>query len=164
MNKQAAIITISAVIIAVVGVIVYGASLGSKTISEQPTSTTTQNQQDDADITRTIDALHQFQPDNNQHIVAGTTTVPTPCHQLSTDTEIRESDPEQVVLNFSSSAQDDAGACAQVVQEIRFKVTFRAGESANIIGGTYGDDTVELNLREVGADQNLEDFQIYTKG
>jgi hypothetical protein len=90
--------------------------------------------------------------------------VPTPCHQLSTDTEIRESTPEQVLLNFSASKQNPDEMCAQVIQEARFRVAFNADENANITGGQFDGDNVELNLRTVGPDKNLEDFQIYTKG
>ncbi len=163
MDKQSLIITISVVIIAVLGVIVYSARSDTNQDyqSQQPTST---SQQDDSGITRTIDALHQYQPDSGQHIVAGTTTVPTPCHELSTDTEIQESNPQRVTLNFSANKQNPDEMCAQQIQEVRFRVTFNAAAEAAIVGGEFDGDQVELNLREVGPDQNLEDFQVYTKG
>lgn len=163
MGKQSLLITISVIIIAVLGVIVYSARSDTNQ-DYQPQQPTSTSQQDDSGITRTIDALHQYQPDTNQHIVAGTTTVPTPCHELSTDTEIQESDPQQVVLNFAANKQNPDEMCAQQIQEVRFRVTFNAAADATIMGGTFDGDDVELNLREVGSDQSLEDFQVYTKG
>lgn len=164
MSQQSIVITISVVIIAILGIVVFTASSDSNDQAyERPTPTTT-DEQADSGITRTIDALHQYQPDAGQHIVAGTTTVPTPCHELSTDTEIQESDPERVVLNFSATRQNPDEMCAQQIQEVRFRVTFNASSDAEIVGGTFDGDQVRLNMREVGPDEDLEDFQVYTKG
>jgi hypothetical protein len=163
MSKQSLIITISVILIAVFGVVVFmtRSNEPTQTYEQSPTST---NEQTDSGIVRTINGLHQYQPDESRHIVAGTTTVPTPCHELSTDTEIRESDPEQVTLNFSASKQNPNEMCAQQIQEVRFQVMFNASANASIVGGEYDGDEVRLNLREVGPDENLEDFQVYTKG
>ncbi len=159
MSKQA-IIGLGAAVVAVVagGVLL---TTGQQADPDQDNTATTT---EDNGITRTITALHQYNPDGGQHIVAGTTTVPTPCHMLNTDTEIRESDPEQVTINFSAEKEDENAVCAQQVQDARFKVTFEASEGAQIQGGTYDDDEVELNLQEVGSDENLEEFEVYTKG
>jgi hypothetical protein len=165
MSKHSVIIAITVIVVAVLGGIVYSAQSNDDNQNYQPNPTaTTSDQPADDTITRTIDALHQYQPEDGRHIVAGTTTVPTPCHQLSTETEIRESDPQQVVLNFSASKQNADEMCAQVIQEARFRVAFSASEDSDIIGGQFDGDAVELNLRTVSSDQNLEDFQVYTKG
>lgn len=159
MSKQA-IIGLSAAVVAVVAGGVLLTTGQQSDVNQDNAATTT----DDTGITRTISALHQYNPDSGQHIVAGTTTVPTPCHVLTTDTEIRESDPEQVTINFSADKENENAVCAQQIQEARFKVTFEASENAQIEGGTFGDDQVELNLQEVGANENLEEFEVYTKG
>jgi hypothetical protein len=163
MNKQSAIILISVVIVTVLGVMVLRSS-SDQMVQPQPAAnqqaTTTENE---SGIVRTIDAVHQYQPDQGRHIVAGTTTVPTPCHQLSAETEVRESSPEEVIIDFASE-QNDEEMCAQVIQNRRFKVVFEASEDAVISGGMFGEDRVELNLREAQPGQNLDDFQVYTKG
>jgi len=163
MNKQSVIILISIVIVTVLGVMVFRTS-SVQTTQPQPVdnqdATSTDNEEG---IMRTVDAVHQYQPDEGRHIVAGTTTVPTPCHQLSAEAEVKESSPEQVVIDFAAE-QDDEGVCTQVIQNSRFKITFTASENAAITGGMFGKDMVELNLREALPDQDLDDFQVYTKG
>jgi hypothetical protein len=110
-----------------------------------------------------ITAAHQYNEDEDLHIVAGETDVPTACHLLSTDVTVAESDPEQVTINFTSSLEDPEAVCAQVITGRRFKTTFQASEAAEI-DATYNGQAVELNLQEVGPDENLEEFEVYTKG
>lgn len=110
-----------------------------------------------------IDALHQFDPIESTHILAGQVNLPTPCHILDTEIIISESYPEQVTINFQTQVEDPDQMCAQVITSKSFKVTFSASEEASISAIFNGQD-VELNLREVGADENLEEFEVYTKG
>ncbi|PSO45586.1 MAG: hypothetical protein BRC25_01745 [Parcubacteria group bacterium SW_6_46_9] len=161
MNKQSLIIGIAVIIVAVIGLVVFQPS--SQEVDRQPEAEKSTSSAG-SDIVRTVDGLHQYQPEEGRHIVAGTTTVPTPCHQLSTETEIRESNPEQLVLSFSAENENEQDTCAQVIQNRRFKVSVQAGENARITGGTFGGDQVKLNLRDVGSGENLDDFQVHTKG
>lgn len=110
-----------------------------------------------------ITAAHQYDEESGVHIVAGETEVPTPCHMISHDVSIAESMPEQVSLNFSSNVEDPDQMCAQAISTQRFKVTFEASEEATI-SATYNGQDVRLNLQEVGPGENLEDFEVYTKG
>lgn len=162
MSKQAIIGLISAIIVVLVGVLAFVSDREDATPTDTPATTT--NQDVSGEFVRTIDALHQFQPEEGRHIVAGTTTVPTPCHQLSTDTTVRESDPQQVTVDFSATKRDADAVCAQQIQEVRFKTSFMAGENVEIVGGTYNGDQVELNLRQVDPGEDLDSFNIYTKG
>jgi len=169
MNRNAIIGLIVVVVLALIGVLTLRA--GDRSVSNEPATPTPTSTGEQTDSRmRTISGLHQYQPDESQHIVAGTTTVPTPCHQLSTDTEIRGSDAtansnsETITVNFSADRQNPDQACAQKLQEVRFRLSFSASEDAQIVGGEYNGAEVQLNLREVGSDQNLEDFQVYTKG
>lgn len=163
MSKQSVIITVLVVVIAVLGFIVFTTESNSTNQSNQQPTSTTSIDQGESGITRTIDVLHQYQADG-QHVVVGTTTVPTPCHQLSTKTRLQESSPQKVILHFSAEKQSDDAVCAQQIQQVRFQLTFNADENAEIVGGSFGDDSVRLNIREVGPQENLEDFQVYTKG
>lgn len=163
MSKQPLIITVLVVIIAVLGFLVFTTRSNNTDQTNRQSVSTTSSDQADSGITRTIDVLHQYQADG-QHIVVGTTTVPTPCHQLSTQTRLEESDPQKVILHFSAEKQNDDGVCTQQIQQVRFQLTFNAKESVEIVGGSFGDDSVRLNVREVGPQENLEDFQVYTKG
>ncbi|MEX2514948.1 MAG: hypothetical protein WD335_02340 [Candidatus Paceibacterota bacterium] len=110
-----------------------------------------------------ITAAHQYNEDEGVHIVAGEAEIPTPCHLLTYDVSIAESLPEQVSINFASEVDDPDKVCAQVISTQRFKVTFEASEDASI-SATYNGKDVELNLQEVGPGENLEEFEVYTKG
>lgn len=109
-----------------------------------------------------ITAAHQYN-DEGVHIIAGEAEVPTPCHLLTHRVSIAESMPEQVTVNFASEVDDSDEMCAQVISTQRFKITFEASEVADI-SATYNGQPVELNLQEVGPGENLEEFEIYTKG
>jgi hypothetical protein len=109
-----------------------------------------------------ITAAHQYN-DNGIHIIAGEAEVPTPCHLLSHNVSIAEFIPERVTINFSSNVDDPDQVCAQVISTQRFKITFEASKDADI-SAMYNNQDVELNLQEVGPDENLEEFEVYTKG
>lgn len=108
---------------------------------------------------RSITAKHQFK--DGTHVVAGEFDLPTPCHLLRTRAVIRESTPRQVVVEFKVTSQDEV-LCAQVITPTRFKFIFDAVEGA-IITATINGDPVILNLFQVGADEDLDDFEVYIK-
>lgn len=162
MSKQS-LLTIGAVVLA----IIVGAVLlttGDRTTTDPANQVGGAATSTDSSFApNLITAAHQYDEDEGVHIVAGETDVPTPCHMLSHDVSIAESFPEQVSLNFSSSVEDPDQMCAQVISSQRFKITFEASEEASI-QATYNGQDVELNLQEVGPDENLEDFEVHTKG
>jgi len=162
MSKQSLTIGISIIIVAVIGLVVFQSS--SQEVDQQSDDNPAATISEDDGVVRTINGLHQYLPEEGRHIVAGTTTVPTPCHQLTTETEVRESNPEQVVLSFAAEKENNEEMCAQVIQNRRFKVSVEASSNAGFVGGSFDGDSIELNLREVGAEENLDDFQVYTKG
>lgn len=154
-----------------IGVIVLAIIAGAVLLTTGERTTNQNNNQVDGAATSTdsgfvpniINAAHQYDDETGVHIVAGETEVPTPCHALSHDVTVAESMPEQVSLNFSSNVEDPDQMCAQVISTQRFKATFEASEEASI-SATYNGQDVRLNLQEVGPDENLEDFEVYTKG
>lgn len=162
MSKEALIGLASIVVIVVLGGIVLTTD-GESTSSVDDRPTTTNATSSDGLTKNLITARHQYNPDQSLHIIAGETDVPTPCHILDTEVDIGESQPEQVSVNFTANVDDSDQVCAQVITPARFKVTFEASENAEI-SGTYNGEPVELNLLEVGPDENLEEFQVYTKG
>lgn len=162
MTKRS-LITIGAVVVAIiVGAVLLttgerAVNQGSNQVDGVATSS------DSSFAPNIINAAHQYNADTGLHIVAGETEKPTPCHILNHDVSIRESAPEEVSLNFSSRVEDPDQMCAQVISSERFKITFEASEEA-VISATYNGQDVRLNLQEVGPDENLEDFEVYTKG
>lgn len=108
---------------------------------------------------RSITAKHQFK--DGTHIIAGEFDLPTPCHLLITRAVMRESIPEQVVVEFKVTTQNER-LCAQVVTPTRFKIVFDAAERV-IITATINDDGAALNLLQAGVDEDLNDFDVRIK-
>lgn len=102
---------------------------------------------DDIDAERSITARHQFQ--DGTHTLTGEIELPTPCHELSYTVAVRESFPEQVSIDFTSSAPADA-VCAQVITPKPFEVVFEASEEA-LITATMNGETAILNLIRGGS-------------
>jgi|AntRauTorckE6833_2_1112554.scaffolds.fasta_scaffold00843_13 hypothetical protein len=150
--------------VVVIAIVVGGVFLTTNNKAQNPSdvggvSTSTES----SFVPNLITAAHQYNSEEGVHIIAGEAEIPTPCHLLTTDVTIAESMPEQVTINFASQVEDPDQVCAQVISTQRFKVTFEASESASI-KATYNGQGVELNLQEVGPGENLEEFEVYTKG
>jgi hypothetical protein len=108
----------------------------------------------------TVTAKHQYK--DGVHIVAGEITVPTPCHILEADAVVNsDTSPEQVTIRLKSSTKADG--CIQIITPARFKVEFKASKDA-VIKMTLNGKPVILNLIEAGADEDLEDFELFIKG
>lgn len=106
-----------------------------------------------------IDAKHQWK--NGKHVIVGEIEFPNPCYILSTNTTVAESMPEQVTIAFK--AETSGEVCAQVITKERFKVEFNASKDASI-KATWNGKPVILNLIPAGANEDLENFEIYIKG
>lgn len=160
MSKQSLIAVGILVVVVVVGGVLLTTGDRSTTDNSDVSGSATTSDTFAPDL---IDAAHQFNADEDLHIVAGEAQVPTPCHILDTDVTVAESFPEQVTINFSTRVEDPDQVCAQVITNQRFKVTFSASEDADI-SAIFNGQEVELNLRQVGEGENLEEFEVYTKG
>lgn len=159
MSKQAVIGIGAVVIAAVVGTVLLTTGDRTNTNSDEVGGAATSSEAYAPDL---INAAHQYNADEGIHIVAGETEVPTPCHILATDVELSDAS-STASLNFSTTVEDEDEMCAQVITSQRFKATFEAPEDVTI-EGTFNGQPVELNLQEVGPDENLEEFEVYTKG
>lgn len=106
-----------------------------------------------------IDGKHFY--DGKTHTIVGEIPMPTPCDLLNWDTRIQESMPETAIVDFT--VLNNADACAQVITQQRFKVSFDASENAAIRATLQG-RPVELNLIPGGKDETPEDFELFIKG
>ncbi|MFZ2484651.1 MAG: hypothetical protein WAX80_01725 [Minisyncoccia bacterium] len=105
-----------------------------------------------------ITAKHQYKA--GKHIVAGVVNLPTACYVLTTSARVAESSPEQVTIDFVANTSGDI--CIQVITSERFKVEFQASAQAQI-KATWNGVPVELNLIEVSASEDLEEFELFIK-
>lgn len=76
--------------------------------------------------TLSIPATKSYQ--NGVYTLSGTLSLPTPCHELKTDTRIAESYPEQVTIEFT--VVDTGAICVQVIDERPWSVQARVSSEA----------------------------------
>lgn len=105
----------------------------------------------------TINAKHQYK--DGVHTYIGTFETPTPCHTYNAEVNLGENG---YVIDITHEPSEDE-LCAQVLTERMFRVSFEADEETDAIA-TINGELVNLNVFEVPADQNIDDFEIFTKG
>jgi len=110
------------------------------------------------DIMR-IDAKHFYI--DGTHTIVGEILMPTPCDLLQSDVAVRESYPEQVMIDFS--VVNNADACMQVITPARFQVSAMASEAATFHAHFRGRDVV-LNLIPAAEGETPDEFELYLKG
>ena len=93
-----------------------------------------------------IVATHRFE--SGTHTFSGTVDMPTPCDSLSVDALLRESYPEQIVLQFTAQSSVDTSeiACAQVITPQDFSISVDAAKNATVSAELNG-YAVELQLQ-----------------
>lgn len=106
-----------------------------------------------------VTAKHAYR--SGAHIIAGEIPLPTPCHLLEA-TGTASEDKKSVLVEITSGIKT-GDMCAQVITPARFKVSVRASQGATL-SATLNGQAVTLNLIEAGADDDLENFDLYIKG
>lgn len=147
MNNKVIIVIVIVVVLVFAGVFYYT----TRDTSVQNDDDANQELPGDEDLNQTVTAEHQFS--DGVHTVVGEINLPTPCHVLDHEVEIRESFPEQVTISFTS--ESTAEVCAQVVTPAEFSVQFEASENARI-DATLDGEPLNLSLRRVAPGQNVE--------
>ncbi len=100
---------------------------------------------------------------DGSHIIVGSLMLPTSCEELSWNTLVAKSIPEQVAINFTTKTQEGTSVCAQVVTARSFKVTVKASEQARF-SAALNETPLRLNIIEAGEGEDLENFEINIKG
>lgn len=95
-----------------------------------------------------INALHQYK--DNKHLIVGQISLPNPCIELTSEAVVRESDPEQVTLLFSTTEHSDF--CAQVITAMNFEIKFEASKNAKI-NALLNNAPVELILNNASEEE-----------
>lgn len=166
MDKKSTYIIAGILILAVIGFIVI--SFQKTTLDTNPplpadTASTTAWENTPAEVIATpktvITAKHAFK--TGVHTIAGEVPLPTPCDILETSA-IASADMKQVVVEFTSSVKS-GDKCPLDITPARFKVTVKANKDA-IISAMLNGKPVTLNLIEAGANENLDNFELYIKG
>ena len=115
--------TVIGVIVLLVGIL-WAAwwGLGGKSAKETPPDQVVSTEPS------TVTANHYF--DNGSHSIEGTLTLPTPCHTLTNEVVVEQSNPEKVLIKFVTHPGE--GVCTQVLADKFFRVTFNAPRDAQI--------------------------------
>lgn len=162
MNQKTIIITVSIFVLIVAGMFTF-AFLKRQEVATAPgttpTATSTATSSDKyASITR-INAKHFYI--DGVHTLVGEIPMPTPCDLLESTSTVKESNPEQVVVDFS--VVNHADYCAAVVTQQRFKVSAKAGPDATFTARFMG-RPVMLNIVPAAPGETPDNFELFQKG
>jgi hypothetical protein len=162
MDKRSNVLVIALFVLIVIGMFVF-AYIKSKELQapsqtiDTPRSTDTDNSLVMPDR---ITAKHYYL--DGQHTFAGEIDMPTPCDLITVKSQVAESFPEQITLEFRLI--NNAENCPTVTTVQRFITTpIQASEEANI-KATFDGKLVELNLVPAVAGEKPEEFELYQKG
>jgi len=158
MKQKTIIISVALFILIVLGMFAFAYLKKAEVTQEPQIQEQPQEEVAYAAITR-IDAKHFFI--DGVHTLAGEIPMPTPCDLLEADARVMESQPEQIVVDFT--VINTADFCAQQITNQRFKVSASASENATIKATFMGRD-VQLNLIPPAAGETPEDFELFIKG
>ena len=109
----------------------------------------------DEDV-RTVDVRHQYK--DGVHTYAGEIDLGTPCDTVDVEASLSDG---TVNLDFQTSSTSEV--CAQVITARRFKATVSGPENVSVMG-TLNGESIRLNIFEVPLGEDLDDFEINTKG
>lgn len=157
MDKRSIVLVVSLFLFIIVGMFVF-AYLKKTEITQVPVVVPEVEEVMYPEITRIT--AKQFYIDG-EHTFVGEIEMPTPCDLLEVSAEIRESFPEQIVLNFS--VINTAEMCAQVITSQRFSVSASASDKA-LVSATFMGRPVELNLVPALPGETPEEFELFIKG
>ncbi len=148
----------------VVGGVIVLALLGflfvlfrSQTINTQPEVTETPTSTGVV-IPTIITAKHAYRA--GEHILTGEINLPTQCHLLEHTVTILP-DESRATIAFTRTFSGDE--CPGGEKPARFLVKFK-GKPDTEIRATVDGKEVPLSLIEAGADENIEDTEIFLKG
>ncbi|MEN9647276.1 MAG: hypothetical protein RLY57_80 [Candidatus Parcubacteria bacterium] len=105
-----------------------------------------------------IQVKHQFK--DGEHVYAGSIDLPNACYRL--DSHVEKVNDTSVVLNFETSKNTEE-MCAQTVTSRNFRLTIDAPMNTSVKGMLNG-KSVDLNVFEVPANQDIDLFEINIKG
>lgn len=156
MNTKRNII-IGAVIVVVLLIIGFYAMYKKNPIEE--TYIPTDDQTAEQGYVVPLNVKHQYK--DGKHTYAGTIDLPTPCHSVTTKANKDATDAKKFTIDFTTKTTGDV--CAQVITTRGFKVSFEGPRDAMVSARLDGKE-IRLNVFEVGANEDLDNFNIDIKG
>lgn len=151
------------IVVVVIGLLFYGSYTQTMKQAKQDdqgviNTATTTNDNLYSDIT-TITAKHYFI--DGKHTLVGEIILPTACDLLDNDFLIRETYPEQVMIDFT--VINTAGDCEPALTPQRFMIEVVASAEAQFQADFMG-RRVNLNLIPAPAGETPDQFELFIKG
>ncbi len=166
MDKKGTYIIAAIVVLAVIGFAVISlqrSTLDTTTSEKLEYASTTDWENAPAGVIATpktvVTAKHAYR--SGEHIIAGEVPLPSPCEILESKA-VASGDRTQVAVQLVSTVKTGE-RCEPAITPARFKVSAKAEKNAAITA-TLNGVPVTLNLIEAGANENLDDFELYIKG
>lgn len=107
----------------------------------------------------TLDVKHQYK--DGEHVFVGSLELPTPCHSINSEIVTNENGLE---LKVTTTAPAGDMMCVQVIADKTFKATYKSTNENEKFIGTLNGERVNLNIFEVGPDDNIDDLELFLKG
>lgn len=155
--NKGVIIAVCVLIICAIGIFIYASISSSRNgATLPPRSEVIPEEEENSDVI--VTAKHQYK--DGVHTIAGTATVPTPCHRLIAEPFFTSNEEAVVEVHFSTLIEGDT--CPSQLHDAAFRVSFEAIKDVSI-RATWNGDPVRLNLVPVGPHESL-DAELYIKG
>lgn len=149
-NSVITIVVLVIVIAAVVGLVVFFRGEDGGFSFRTSKVTTTPSQRDTAGTTpmprleEPIVLIHRYE--NGTHFFAGNMKTPTPCHTITQEVAVNESQPEQFQINFTIHEPSADVVCTQVVTRKDFSFDVKGGPDAKVIGVDIDNQSVPFEI------------------
>lgn len=92
---------------------------------------------------------------NGEHTYFGYIETPTPCHELSSEIQVKQTKPEQVTLSFETKSI--AETCIQVISKQAFAFIFTAEKDA-VVGAILNGEIFDFEVTEVSSLEGLKNI------
>jgi hypothetical protein len=161
MHKKNLIIIVLIIIVLLIGVIFHNKYRANKAVTLDEN-----RQQAIEDIIQksdiTINTKYQYR--DGVHTFLGTFETPSPCYSYNV-VEKEKDGIKEIAITYQQPHDESGEAvfCPQVITERQFKILIEGDIDDQIIA-TLNGEVVNLNIFEVGEDENIEDVEIYIKG
>lgn len=147
------------VFIVALGLVSWGLYSSTRDRGEEEVNPTPNQREEEQVFPEIVNVKHQYK--DGTHTYVGEFQLPTPCHQLSHEVKMDANASGSVSISFRSRASGEV--CVQVITAKEFHVSF-AGPLRVTLTVTRDGNPVTFNLFDVPVGEDIDDFNIYTKG
>lgn len=120
----------------------------------------TKTETEETEPIQTLEVKHQYK--EGEHVFVGTVQIPSPCHSFNAFIENPEEEGTKY-LKIEINDPAEGEICAQVITDRTFKVVYPGPEDTEF-KSYINDEEFRLNLFEIPAHIDIEQYELYIKG